>query len=220
MANYLFSVYPRDFKEVAMPYQFLVETYASERIKVLSVWSEFHDDDLPVRPNSADPRGRSVREQMIHQCVSENLWFRSMLAIDVGAPPLPAQESRLEFINRYAEDSGKRLLQLQLKDNSWWETDANFFDVVKSRAWIMTRRLTHTAHHRGQQMAMLRMMSRSLHSNYGPTADTGGLMQDHAPTIYAYNDLPALLQGESTGGSKLPLPAPSGKPVTERPGSI
>ena len=220
MANYLFSVYPRDFKEVAMPYQFLVETYASERIKVLSVWSEFHDDDLPVRPDSADPRGRSVREQMIHQCVSENLWFRSMLAIDVGAPPLPAQESRLEFIKRYAEDSGKRLLQLQLKDNSWWETDANFFDVVKSRAWIMTRRLTHTAHHRGQQMAMLRMLSRSLHSNYGPTADTGGLMQDHAPTIYAYNDLPALLQGESTGGSKLPLPAPSGKPVTERPGSI
>ena len=203
-----------------MPYQFLVETYASERIKVLSVWSEFHDDDLPVRPNSVDPRGRSVREQMIHQRVSENLWFRSMLAIDVGAPPLPTQESRLEFIKRYAEDSGKRLLQLQLKDNSWWETEANFFDVVESRAWIMTRRLTHTAHHRGQQMAMLRMIGRSLHSNYSPTADTGGLMQDHAPTIYAYNDLPALLQGESAGGSKSPLPTPSGKPVTERPATL
>jgi uncharacterized damage-inducible protein DinB len=203
-----------------MSYQFLVEAYASERIKVLSVWSEFHDDDLAVRPNSSDSRGRSVREQMIHQCVSENLWFRSMLAIDVGAPPLPTQELRLEFINRYAEDSGKRLLQLQLKDNTWWEADANFFDVVKSRAWIMTRRLTHTAHHRGQQMAILRMLGRSLHSNYGPTADTGGLMQDHAPTIYAYRDLPALLLGESTGGSKSPLPVPSGKPVTERPGSL
>src|SRR6266404_1294110 len=220
MANYLFSMYPRDLKEAGMPYQFLVETYASERLKVLSVWSEFHDDDLPVRLNSADPRGRSLREQMVHQCVSENLWFRSMLTIDVGAPPLPAHESRLEFINRYAEDSGKRLLQLQLKDSSWWETDAKFFDVVKSRAWIMTRRLTHTAHHRGQQMAMLRMLSRSLHSNYGPTADTGGLMQDHAPTIYAYPDLPALLQGESAGGNKSPFPAPSGKPVTERPGTL
>ena len=29
-----------------MRYDFLVETYASERIKVVSVWSEFHDDDM------------------------------------------------------------------------------------------------------------------------------------------------------------------------------
>jgi hypothetical protein len=42
---------------------------------------------------------------------------------------------------------------------------------------VMTRRLTHTSHHRGQQMAMLRMLGRTLHSTYGPTADTGGLMQ-------------------------------------------
>jgi hypothetical protein len=39
-----------------------------------------------------------------------------------------------------------------------------------------------------QQMAMLRMFGRSLHSKYGPTADTGGLMQQHAPTIYIYPD--------------------------------
>jgi len=32
-----------------MPYSFLIETYATERIKVLSVWSEFRDEDLPVR---------------------------------------------------------------------------------------------------------------------------------------------------------------------------
>ncbi len=29
-----------------MRYAFLVETYATERLKVLSVWSEFHDEDL------------------------------------------------------------------------------------------------------------------------------------------------------------------------------
>src|SRR6266478_6816344 len=202
-----------------MSYEFLVETYATERIKVLSVWSEFHDDDLLVRPNSADPRGRSVREQMIHQCVSENLWFRSMLAIDVGAPPLPPMESRIEFIKQYAQDSGKRLTELQRKKTPWWEEDAKFFDVLKSRAWIVTRRLTHTSHHRGQQMAMLRMLGRSLHSNYGPTADTGGLMQNHAPTIYAYGSLEALLQNEPAGGKKSPLPGSAGKPVTERPDS-
>jgi hypothetical protein len=43
--------------------------------------------------------------------------------------------------------------------------------------------------------AMLRMIARALHSTYGPAADTGGLMQHHAPTIYAYNDLDALLHG-------------------------
>jgi len=200
-----------------MRYDFLVETYATERIKVLSVWSEFRDEDLAVRPHATDARGRSVHEQMVHQCVSENLWFKNMLGIDVGAPPLPAQETRLEFIKRYAEDSGKRLAALQTRDNGWWEGETNFFDVRRTRAWVMTRRLTHTSHHRGQQMAMLRMLGRSLHSNYGPTADTGGLMQDKAPTIYAYGGVEELLAGEARGGAKSALPSPGAKPVTERP---
>jgi uncharacterized damage-inducible protein DinB len=200
-----------------MRYDFLVETCETERIKVLSVWSEFADGDLPMRPRSGDPRGRSVREQMVHQCVSEDLWFRTMLAIDVGAPPLPAQETRLEFIKRYAEDSGKRLVVLREKDESWWEGEATFFDARRSRAWIVTRRISHTSHHRGQQMAMLRMLGHGFHSNYGPTADTGGLMQNHAPTIYAYHDLSSLLQGESSGGRKTPLPEGFQQPVTERP---
>src|SRR3984957_15676480 len=133
-----------------MRYTFLVETYATERVKVVSVWSEFQDKDLEVRPRSDDLRGRSVHEQMVHQCVSEDLWFRSMLGIDVGAPPLPKPETRIEFLKRYAEDSGKRLASLLEKNDTWWEQNAKFFDVMRSRAWIMTRRLTHTSHHRGQ----------------------------------------------------------------------
>jgi uncharacterized damage-inducible protein DinB len=198
-------------------YDFLVETYATERIKVISVWSEFRDDDLPVRPRSDDPRGRSVHEQMVHQCVSENLWFRTMLGIDVDAPPLPKQETRLQFLKQYADDSGKRLASLGQKDDDWWEEATNFFVVQRTRAWVMTRRIAHTSHHRGQLMAMLRMLGRDLHSNYGPTADTGGLMQNHAPTIYAYASLDALLKGEAAGGAKAALPGSEGKPVTERP---
>ena len=200
-----------------MRYDFLLETYATERVKVVSVWSEFRDEDLPVRPREADPRGRSVREQMIHQCVSEDLWFRTMLGIDVNAPPLPQQELRLEFIKRYSDDSGKRLVALESKSEDWWEGHTTFFDVQRSRAWVMTRRLTHTSHHRGQQMAMLRILGRDLHSNYGPTADTGGLMQNHAPTIYAYSNMDALLRGEAVGGAKSRLPQSEGNPVTERP---
>jgi uncharacterized damage-inducible protein DinB len=200
-----------------MTYDFLIDSYETERLKVLSVWSEFHDDDLAVRPNRDDPRGRSVHEHMVHQCVSEDTWFRNMLGIDVAAPPLPDPEARMEFIKRYAEDSGKRLDQLRQTDERWWVELTRFFDTQRSRAWVMTRRLTHTSHHRGQQMAMLRMLGRALHSNYGPTADTGGLMQTHAPTVYAYATLDALLEGEMRGGAKSPLPAWRGHAVTERP---
>lgn len=200
-----------------MRYGFLVDTYDTERLKVLSVWSEFKDEDLPVRPSRADKRGRSVHEHMIHQCVSEDTWFMNMLGIDVNAPPLPNPETRLNFIWRYAEDSARRLQALQSKEELWWETETKFFDVARSRAWIVTRRIAHTSHHRGQLMAMLRMLERDLHSNYGPTADTGGLMQNHAPTIYAYPSLDALLADEVAGGRKSVLPGGGGKAVTERP---
>ena len=200
-----------------MRYDFLVETYASERIKVVSVWSELHDGDMEFRPKLNDPRGRSLHEQMVHQCVSEDLWFRTMLGIDVAAPPLPAVETRKEFMKRYVQDSGKRLDALEAKAEDWWESETTFFDVKRSMAWVMTRRIAHTAHHRGQQMAMLRMLARDLHSNYGPTADTGGLMQNHAPTIYAYRDLDSLLEDLEREAGKTALPGAGGKVVTERP---
>jgi len=123
----------------------------------------------------------------------------------------------MEFMRRYADDSEKRVTALRDKNESWWEGEATFFDVRRSRAWVLTRRMTHTAHHRGQQLTLLRMLGREEHSNYGPTADTGGLMQNHAPTIYAYPSLHALLDDEAAGGKKSALPGPGHKPVTERP---
>jgi uncharacterized damage-inducible protein DinB len=200
-----------------MRYDFLIDTYETERIKVISAWSMFTDNDLPVRPNAGDPRGRSLHEHMVHQCVSEDIWFRTMLDIDVGAPPLPKEEIRLEFMRRYEEDSGKRLVALRGKEEAWWESETKFFDVSRSRAWVMTRRIAHTAHHRGQQLALLRVLGREEYSNYGPTADTGGLMKDNAPTIYPYSNLGALFEGEGAGGRKAKLPGTGAKPLTERP---
>ncbi len=201
-----------------MTYQFIVDTYETERMKVLSVWSMFKDEELPVRPHPEDARGRSVHEQMVHQCVSEDFWFKEILGVDVGAPPLPETETRIEFIHRYAQDSSRRLDALGHKDEPWWEEEVQFFDVKRTRAWIMVRRIAHTAHHRGQQTAMLRMLEHDLHSNYGPTADTGGLMQNHAPTLYPYPDEKALFDGEEAGGRKSALPGPGATPPTERPG--
>jgi uncharacterized damage-inducible protein DinB len=200
-----------------MRYQFLIDSYETERLKVASVWSMFRDEDLPARPHATDKRGRSVREQMVHQCVSENNWFRDILGIDVAAPPLPQEETRLAFIQQYAEDSQRRLEALGRTADEWWEAGVKFFDVPRSRAWVMVRRIAHTAHHRGQQMAMLRMLNRNLHSNYGPTADTGGLMQNDAKVIYPYGTIETLLGAEAAGGAKAVLPEPDRKPVTERP---
>jgi len=42
-------------EEPTMRYEFLVETCETERIKVVSVWSEFRDEDLAVRPRAGDP---------------------------------------------------------------------------------------------------------------------------------------------------------------------
>ena len=156
-----------------MTYQFIVDTYETERIKVLGVWSMFEDKDLPVRPHPEDTRGRSIHEQMVHQCVSEDFWFKEILSVDVEAPPLPEDETRIKFIYRYAQDSSRRLEALRHKDDGWWEEDVRFFDVKRARVWVMVRRIAHTAHHRGQQTAMLRMLAHDLtqhlwaHSRHG-----------------------------------------------------
>lgn len=200
-----------------MDYKFLIDTYETERIKTLGTWSTFKDEDLTVRPCPGDKRGRNALEHMIHQCMGENKWFCGMLGIDVGAPPLPEKETRLEFIKRYAEDSGKRVEALKEKDNNWWEEEVKFFEFNYSRAWIITRRIAHTAHHRGQQTMLLRILGREIYSTYGPTADTGGLQQNNALTIYPYPDIETLIKEETTGGAKVLLPGPGEKPCTERP---
>jgi uncharacterized damage-inducible protein DinB len=198
-----------------MRYDFLLETYDTERLKTLSVWSQFRDEDLSFRP---EPRARTPREHMVHQCVSEDLWLRTMLGIDLGAPPLPAEETRLAFLHEYAEASAKRLEALRGMGNDWFEDATRFFDVERSRAWVLTRRIAHSAHHRGQLTAYLRLLGRSLYSTYGPTADTGGLAVNGAPTIYRYPDLETLLEAEAHGGESPDLPGPGEKSPTERRG--
>lgn len=120
-----------------MEYQFLVDTYDTERLKTLGVWSMFKAEDLLVRPHPFEQKDRNPLEHMVHQCLSENKWFCNMFGIDVAAPPLPAEETRLEFIKRYAEDSGKRLAVLRAKDKTWWEQEVAFFDARRLRTWIM-----------------------------------------------------------------------------------
>jgi len=199
---------------VTHPYTFFADTYETERLKTLSVWSQFEEKDLAFRPEA---RARTPLEQMVHQCASEDVWFRTMLQIDTGIGVLPAAETKLGFLDHYAAASTKRLAAVREKPPAWYEEEAKFFDVRRSRAWILLRRIAHSAHHRGQLTVYLRLLGRDLYSTYGPTADTGGLFQNQAAVIYRYDSLEELLSAEHEGGRSRPLPGPGAKPPTERP---
>ena len=196
------------------PFSFFADTYETERLKTLTVWSQFEDQDLGFRP---EPRARTPLEHMVHQCASEDAWMRTMLQIDAGLPALPSPETRLGFLAHYAAASTRRLELLRAKPADWYQADARFFDVQRTRAWILLRRFTHSAHHRGQLTIYLRLLGRKLYSTYGPTADTGGLAANQAQVIYRYDSMEELLSAELEGGRGRELPGPGVKPPTERP---
>ena len=195
-------------------YAFLIETYDTERLKTLTVWSQFADSDFEFRPET---RVRTPHEHMVHQCVSEDAWMKNMLGIQIDMALLPEQETRLDFIGHYAVATGLRLELLNSMPEESFESITDFFDVRRSKAWVLTRRIAHSAHHRGQLVAYLRLLGYDLYSTYGPTADTGGLFQNHAKVIYRYPTIDELVKGEQQGGKRPVLPGSGDKNPTERP---
>jgi uncharacterized damage-inducible protein DinB len=194
-------------------YDFLVQTYATERLKTLSAWSQVPETRMDAR---IETRARSPLEHMVHQCMSEDAWMLN-LGINSGHPPTPETETRLEFMRHYAVCSDARLRALAAQSDRWFEEDVAFFDERRSRAWVLTRRIAHSAHHRGQLLACLRLWDVPLYSTYGPTADTGGLPKNGADVIYRYASIDDLLSAEAHGGEYPPLPGPGVAPITERP---
>jgi uncharacterized damage-inducible protein DinB len=151
-------------------YGFLLETYETEILKIVGLWSAFPDTAMDYRPS---PKSRSVIEQMEHQVQSEGRWMKTMLDIDTGDPN-PAERSKRGFIEKYRSDATRRLEIMKTKPVEWWQEKTDFFDVVRSRAWILTRRINHSTHHRGQLVVYLRVLGLTVPSVYGPTADTAG----------------------------------------------
>jgi len=194
-------------------FSFVADTYDTERLKILTVWSQIPDGQMPFRP---EPRARSPLEHMVHQCISEDGWMKNMLGIDVGLPVLPAEETRLAFINHYAAVSAARLEVLRQKPDAWFQEPTAFFDTTRSRAWVLVRRFTHSAHHRGQLTAYLRLWGQPLFSTYGPTADTGGLPKNGATVVYRYDSVEDLLAHHGGAGERA-LPGTGALPPTERP---
>ena len=192
-------------------YDFLVETYRTDRLKTLSVWAQVSETRMNDR---VEPRARTPLEHMVHQCLSEDGWMRTMLGIEVAREALPVTETRDAFVDHYAACSAERLERLARQDEPWFEAEAQFFDVPRSRAWILTRRCLHSAHHRGQLNAAIRAWGQPLYSTYGPTADTGGLPTHGARTIYRFDTQADDL---AIAGPAPSLPSRGSADVTERP---
>ena len=184
---------------------FLIDAYQTERLKTLGVWAQISAPEFDWRP---ERRARTPHEHLVHQCLSEDSWMTRMLGIQLDQPPLPPTETLPSFLAHYGAASALRLERLRAMDDGWFDEGVAFFDVPRSRAWVLVRRLVHTAHHRGQLTALLRWRGQALYSTYGPTADTGGLPAHGATVIYPPD--PGTTEWP-------PLPGPGTRPATERP---
>ncbi|HXG91818.1 MAG TPA: DinB family protein [Blastocatellia bacterium] len=158
-------------------YSFLLDTYETEILKITGIWSAFPESQMDYRPH---PKSRSVIEQMEHQVQSEGRWMSVMLGINTGDPN-PTERTKQGFIEKYRADANRRLEIMREKPDEWWREETAFFDVIRSRAWILTRRMNHSTHHRGMLTVYLRLLDIPLPSVYGPTADTGDKV------IYSFN---------------------------------
>jgi uncharacterized damage-inducible protein DinB len=165
------SIRDREVPQAGIPmFQHVLDTYASETNKVISVWQEFSVPDLSFRPHA---RSSTVLEIFKHQLLSERRFFGEFL----GTPEprseqvLPTGQSPEDYATRMSELARPRLTFLARQTETWWLQPVAFFDVRRERIWIFWRRVLHTAHHRTQLTVYLRLIGKAVPSTYGPTAD-------------------------------------------------
>jgi uncharacterized damage-inducible protein DinB len=152
-------------------FQHLLDTYASETSKVVSVWRCFSAEDMNFKPAE---RSSSVLDIMKHQLLSERRFFAEFIGLP-GEPEaaalLPAELTPVAFARRTEELCKQRLQRMAGQAEPWWLEEVAFFDVRRQRIWVFWRRVLHTAHHRTQLSVYLRSLGKKVPSNYGPTAD-------------------------------------------------
>ena len=152
-------------------FQHLLDTYASETSKVVSLWLEFSPEDLAFKPVD---RSSTVLDIMKHQLLSERRFFAEFIGLG-GEPEatalLPLELTPAAFSRRQEELCRPRLEHMANRDQAWWLEVVPFFDVRRQRIWVFWRRVLHTTHHRTQLSVYLRLLGKPVPSSYGPTAD-------------------------------------------------
>ncbi|HJX84736.1 MAG TPA: DinB family protein [Candidatus Angelobacter sp.] len=162
----------KDVPRASSPiFQHLLDTYASETSKVVTVWRQFGPEDMTFKP--AD-RSYTVAEVMKHQLLSERRFFAEFIGLP-GEPEaaalLPPELTATAFCKRNEDLCRPRLARMANKEEPWWLEVVPFFDVHRQRIWVFWRRVLHTAHHRTQLSVYLRLMGKPVPPSYGPTAD-------------------------------------------------
>ncbi len=164
--------------------QHLLDTYASETNKVISVWRIFGPEDMGFRPHV---RSRTVLEILKHQLLSERRFFGEFMG--VPEPPasevVPAGNAPQDYLARMAELARPRLDFFAVQSEAWWLESVPFFDVLRERIWIFWRRVLHTCHHRTQLTVYLKLMNKPVPTTYGPTADVTWAGADPTQTVEA-----------------------------------
>ena len=151
-------------------FQHVLDTYASETNKVITVWHGFAQEDLGFRPH---PKSSTVADILKHQLLSERRFFGEF----VGTPEPPAAEVLPQtqevnsYIDRMEELARPRLAFFARQTQAWWMQNVPFFGITRQRIWVFWRRVLHTCHHRTQLTVYLRLLNKPVMSVYGPTSD-------------------------------------------------
>src|SRR4051794_24557825 len=177
-----------DVPRAAEPiFQHLLDTYASETNKTVSLWRAVPDDCLDFRPHE---KTNPIRTIFVHQILSERRFFAQFVGTD--EPPvetlLPPGErpAVADYVERYLGLAKRRLPQLAAGTSAWWLAPVPFFGgLVRERIWTFWRRVLHTCHHRTQVQTWLRLAGRHVPAIYGPSGDVSWSEADPTYSVEA-----------------------------------
>jgi uncharacterized damage-inducible protein DinB len=154
-------------------FQHVVQTYASEANKTVSVWKAASDDLLDFKPHD---KTNTIRTIVVHQLLSEGRFFAQFVGTDEPPVeellPLAEKPSIQAYTEKYICLMKRRLPQLANGSAAWWMESRPFFGgLQRERIWVFWRRVLHTCHHRTQVQSWLRLAGRHVPAIYGPSGD-------------------------------------------------
>jgi uncharacterized damage-inducible protein DinB len=155
-------------------FQHVVQTYASETNKTVSMWRAVPDDLLDFKPHI---KTNTIRMILVHQLLSERRFFGQFVGtfeptVEEFLPPgeTPVVQA---YIEKHVWMAKKRLPQFAASTTSWWLEPRPFFGgMQRERIWVFWRRVLHTCHHRTQVQSWLRLAGHGpVPAIYGPSGD-------------------------------------------------
>lgn len=154
-------------------FQHVVQTYASEANKTVSMWRAVPDELLDFKPHE---KTNSIRTILVHQLLSERRFFAQFVGTEEPAVDelLPSGDKPVvqAYIDKYAGLVKRRLPQLAQGRAEWWLENRPFFGgLQRERIWVFWRRVLHTCHHRTQVQTWLRLAGQHVPTIYGPSGD-------------------------------------------------